>query len=79
MFYHALICLHLKYAGGNKHFEQSTITGKLNSKQFYNLEQDMEIGRNTDLIGEVREGMTSNAVKIERLPSLEQMKESIGK
>ena len=25
MFYHALICLHLKYAGGNKHFEQSIL------------------------------------------------------
>ena len=42
-------------------------------------EQDTEIGKNTDLIGKVREGVTSNAANIEQLPSLEQMKESIGK
>ena len=56
--------------------EQDTKIADLISKVH---EQDTEIGRNTDLIGEVREGMTSNAANIEQLPSLEQMKESIGK
>lgn len=56
--------------------EQDTKIADLISKV---QEQDTEIGRNTDLIGKVREDVTSNAANIEQLPSLEQMKESIGK
>lgn len=53
--------------------EQDTKIADLISKV---QEQDTEIGRNTDLIGKVREDVTSNAANIEQLPSLEQ---SIGK
>ena len=56
--------------------EQDTKIADLISKV---QEQETEIGRNTDLIGKVREDVTSNAANIEQLPSLEQMKESIGK